>query len=71
MGVINPSPSSANNKSIESATSFVVVIFFFHVPFWEELCKGLSVFGPVSGGELRYLVGLGGPTSPPVKLWVS
>lgn len=36
-GVINPSPSSANNKHRESATSFVVVIFSFHVPFWGEL----------------------------------
>lgn len=48
VGVINPSPSSANNKRRESATSFVVVIFSFHVPFWGELWKGLSDFGPVS-----------------------
>lgn len=47
VGVINPSPSSANNKCKTSATSFVVVIFSFHFPFWGELRKGLDDFGPV------------------------
>lgn len=45
--MINPSPSSANNKCRASATSFVVVIFSFHFPFWGELRKGLDDLGPV------------------------
>lgn len=45
--MINPSPSSTN-KCREPATSFVVVIFSFHVPFRPELWKELGDFGPVS-----------------------
>lgn len=48
--MINPSSSFANNKRADPATSFVVIIFPFHVSFWGELWKTRSDFGPASGG---------------------